>query len=358
MILTGTGFKSSAGIPSMPEAFLFGNFLIAHATSSSITLGSLSILVIPLPSWCFVWLAYSSSVYSLHLYLIFWGLHSSFPSRSLIVPFRAEKLDRITFIPANMALIWPFLLASSRCWQYSFSCRSLSFLASRWNCALSFLTSSLFPLAFAILRWSATLMVLSDNHLSVFFGFWYGTCFSAILMVVSRISRHSSSGSFPSELSESKLFFTSTAYHGDMLSTLNLFWMVLFLILHNLSFTLATNSWWSDPQSAPGSVFVEAMELFQRCWHKIKSIWFRYWPFGEVHVYKRRLGWMYLVFAILKRFSWQNCTRRSPASFLTPNPNLPTVLASSLSPTFALKSPMMYRRSFFDIWFSALWISL
>ena len=48
-------------------------------------------------------------------------------------------------------------------------------------------------------------------------------------------------------------------------------------------------------------------------------------------------------------FSWQNSISLCPASFCTPQPNLPVTLGISWLPTFAFQSPIMKRTSFLGV---------
>ena len=43
-------------------------------------------------------------------------------------------------------------------------------------------------------------------------------------------------------------------------------------------------SWWSEPQSAPGLVFADCIQFLHLQLQRMKSIWFWYWPFGDVLV--------------------------------------------------------------------------
>ena len=60
-------------------------------------------------------------------------------------------------------------------------------------------------------------------------------------------------------------------------------WCSVFLTFFNLSMNLAIRTSWSEPQSAPGLVFVDCIELLHLQLQKIKSIWFGYWLSGYVH---------------------------------------------------------------------------
>ena len=59
---------------------------------------------------------------------------------------------------------------------------------------------------------------------------------------------------------------------------------MVFSTFFNLSLNLAIKSSWSEPQSVPGLVFVDCIELLHLWLQRIKSVWFLYWPSGDVHV--------------------------------------------------------------------------
>ena len=47
---------------------------------------------------------------------------------------------------------------------------------------------------------------------------------------------------------------------------------------------LLAPSSWSEPQSAPGLVFADCIELLPLWLQRIQWIWVQYWPSGDVHV--------------------------------------------------------------------------
>ena len=114
----------------------------------------------------------------------------------------------------------------------------------------------------------------------------------------------------------------------------------------NLSLNLAIRSSWSEPQSAPGLVLADCIELFHLWLQRIYSIWFGYWPSGDVHVQSLLLCYWKRVFAMTSVFSWQNSISLSPASFCTPGSNLPVTPGISWVPTFAFQPSVMKRISF------------
>ena len=103
---------------------------------------------------------------------------------------------------------------------------------------------------------------------------------------------------------------------------------------------------WLEPQSAPGLVFADCIEIFHLQPQRIHSIWFWCWPSGDVHMYSHPLCCWKTVFAIISVFSWQNSVSLCPALLNTPRPNSPVTPGISWLPTLAFQSPMM-KRTFF-----------
>ena len=121
----------------------------------------------------------------------------------------------------------------------------------------------------------------------------------------------------------------------------------VFPTFFNLSLNLAIRSSCSEPQSFSGLVFTDYIDLLHLQLQRLLSIWFQYWPPGDVHGYSHFLCCWKMLFAMTSAFSWQNSINLCPASFCTPKPNLPVTLGISWLPTFAFQSPMIKRTSFF-----------
>ena len=60
--------------------------------------------------------------------------------------------------------------------------------------------------------------------------------------------------------------------------------LVVLPTFFNLSLNLAISSSWSEPQSVPGPVFADYIQLIHLWLQRKQSIWFWYWPSGDVHV--------------------------------------------------------------------------
>ena len=121
---------------------------------------------------------------------------------------------------------------------------------------------------------------------------------------------------------------------------------MVFPTFFNWSLNLAIRSSWSEPQSAPSLVFADYIELLHLWLQRILSIWFQYWPSGDVHVQSLLLCCWKRVFAMTSVFSWQNSISLCPASFCTPRPNLLVTPGISWLPIFAFQSSIMKRTSF------------
>ena len=122
---------------------------------------------------------------------------------------------------------------------------------------------------------------------------------------------------------------------------------MVFPTFFNLSLKMAIRSSWSEPQSAPGLVFADSIELLH-LWHKE----YNQSDFGIAHLVMsmcrvfscvvgrgcllwpvHSLGKTLLAFVLLH-------------SGLIPRPNLPVTLGVSWLTTFAFQSPIMKRISF------------
>ena len=120
-----------------------------------------------------------------------------------------------------------------------------------------------------------------------------------------------------------------------------------------LSLYSATRSSWSEPQSTPGLVFADCIEFLHLWLQRMKSIWFWYWPSGDVHVSCR------VFFCVVRRgcLLWPvrslgKTVSLCPASFRTPRPNLPLTPGVSSLPTFAVhaSSPCLQLKQMFWHW--------
>ena len=114
----------------------------------------------------------------------------------------------------------------------------------------------------------------------------------------------------------------------------------------NLRLNFGTRSSWPEPQSVPGLVFADCIELFYLQLQKIYSIWFQYWPSVDVCVKTHLLCCQKRVFTMTSEFSWQDSVSLCP-SFFSSRSNLSVTSGISWLPTFACQSPIMKKTSFF-----------
>jgi len=88
------------------------------------------------------------------------------------------------------------------------------------------------------------------------------------------------------------LFTASCTYYGSLSIVLQAYrlldlipWVYSSPPLHiHRGFDFAMRSWGSEPQSAPGLVFADCVQLLHLWLQRMKSISFQYWSLGEVHV--------------------------------------------------------------------------
>ena len=137
------------------------------------------------------------------------------------------------------------------------------------------------------------------------------------------------------------LILSFTLYFGTMI-----------LLALGFSFRLTFNmdSLWSGPQSAPGLVLAERIQLLHLLLPITWSVWFLCLPSADAHVSSGLFGCLKPAFVMDRLLALQKSTSWSPASFLTPNPNFPTIFDSALFPTFAFQLPVIIRMSSFGEW--------
>ena len=112
---------------------------------------------------------------------------------------------------------------------------------------------------------------------------------------------------------------------------------MVFPTFFNLSLNLAIKSSWSEPQSVPGLVFADCIELLHQSDFSVD------WWFPCV---ESSLVLLERVFAMTSAFSWQNSISLCPASFCTPRPNLP-LLQVSLDFLLLHSSPLQWKGHLF-----------
>ena len=103
-----------------------------------------------------------------------------------------------------------------------------------------------------------------------------------------------------------------------------------------LSLNLAIRSSWSEPQSAPGLVFADFIELLYLQKYNQSDFGFDHLMMSMCRVFSCVVGRGCLL--------WPVCSLRKhtlPASFCIPRPYLPVTPGISWPPTFAFQSPIM-----------------
>ena len=165
--------NSSTGIPSFPPAFFVVVLLVTHLTSHSMMSSSRWVTT---PSWLsrsLRSLLYSSSGYSYHLFFILSASVGSLPFQSFIVPILTWYVPLLTPIFLKKSLGLPTLLFSS---IYLHCSLTKSFLISpcyALELSVQLAVSSLSPLPFSFLLFSAVCKASSENHFAFLcFSFW------------------------------------------------------------------------------------------------------------------------------------------------------------------------------------------
>ena len=143
---------------------------------------------------------------------------------------------------------------------------------------------SLSPLLFTPLCSSTVSKVSSDNHFAFLLFFFFGMVLFAASCTILWTSVHGSSGSLSTRSNLFNLFVTSTANSYRIWFKSYPAGLLLFPVFFSLSMNFAMRSWWSEPQSAPGLVFADCIQLIHPQLQRMSSVWFWYWPFGDVHV--------------------------------------------------------------------------
>ena len=122
-----------------------------------------------------------------------------------------------------------------------------------------------------------------DDHFAFLHFFFFVLVLITACCIVLQTSVHSSSGTLSHLIPWIYLSLLLYNHKGfDFRSYL--IGLVVFPSFFNLSLNLAIRSSWSEPQSAPGLVFADCIELLHLGLQRIESVWFLYGPSGDVHV--------------------------------------------------------------------------
>ena len=239
----------------------------------------------------------------------------------------------------KISLVFPILLFSSTSLHYSLNKSFFSILAILSNSAFRWVYLSFSPLPFSSLLFSAICNPSSDSNFSFLHFFFLGMvwslppiqCYKPLSIVLQALYQI-----IP-------LIYLTLLLRVWFRPYLN--GLVVCPTFFNLCLTFPIRSSWSEPQSTPGLVFADYIELLHLQLQNIinlilgMTIW--WCPcVGSSLVFLEEAG-------MTSIFSWQNSVSLCPASFFTSRPKLPVTPSISWLPTFAFQSPMMKRTSLF-----------
>ena len=193
------------------------------------------------------------------------------------------KCSLVSLIFLKRSLVFPILLFSSISLHWSLRKAFLSLLA-----ILLHSNGSIFPFLLCLpltsLLFSAICKASSDNYFALLHFLFWGMVLITASCTMSWTSVHSSLGTLSIRSNPLILFVTSTVWSQGVWFRSYLNGLVVFPTFLNLSLNFEIRSSWSGPRSAPGLVFADCIELLHLWLQKMSSIWFWYWPSGDVHV--------------------------------------------------------------------------
>ena len=220
-----------------------------------------------------------SSVYSCHLFLISSASVRSIPCLSFIVLLFAWNI----LIFLKRSLVFPILLFPSISLHWLLRKAFLSLLAILWNSAFRWMYLSFSPLPFNCLLFSAISKSSSDKHFAFLHFFFLEmvliTAYCTILWTFIHSSSSSLSGLIP------WIYLSLPLYNRkgfDLGHTWK--WSSGFPYFLQLKSDLAIRSSWSEPQSAPGLVFADCIELLHFWLKKNIISLISVLTIGDVHV--------------------------------------------------------------------------
>ena len=194
-----------------------------------------------------------------------------------MVPCISNFLEEISSLSHSIIFLYFFALITEEGFLLS-PCCSLELCIQMENLSFS-------PLLFTSLLFTSICKPYSDSHFAFLHLFFLGMVLFPVSCTVSWTSVHCSRGTLSIRSSPLNLFLTFSLYNCKgffFRSYLN--GLVVFSTFFNLTLNLAIRSSWSEPQSAPGLVFADCIELLHLWLQKMYSIWFWCLPFGDVHV--------------------------------------------------------------------------
>ena len=164
------------------------------------------------PSWLpGLWRSslYGSSVYSCHLFLIYFASVQSVPFLYFFVPIFEWNFPLVSLSFLRRSQIFPIPLVPSFSLHWSLRKVSLSLLAFLWNSAFKWVYLSFSPLPFTCLLFITVCKAWSDNHFSFLHFFFLGMVLITACCTISWTTIHSSSGTLSIRSDPLDLFVTS-----------------------------------------------------------------------------------------------------------------------------------------------------
>ena len=260
----------------------------AHLTSLSRMSGSRWVIKPLWLSGSWRYFLYSSSVYSCHLFLISSASVRSIPFLSFIVPIFAWNilLASVIFLKRSLVFSILYYILLFLCIDHwgRLSYLSLLFFGTlHWN-------GYIFPflLCLSLLFFS---QIFVRPHQTTILPFCI-TFLWELSWPLTHVQCHEPPSIFLQTLCISDLIpwiclplplYNHKGFdlgHTCMTSG----FLEVFPTVFNLHLNLAIRSSWFEPQSASCLVFADCIELFHLLLQRVLSIWFHYWPSGDVHV--------------------------------------------------------------------------
>ena len=153
---------------------------------------------------------YGSSVYSCHLFLIYFASVQSVPFLYFFVPIFEWNFPLVSLSFLRRSRIFPILLFSSISLHWSVRKAFLSLLAILWNSAFKWVYLSFSSLTFTSLLFSDMWKASSDKHFAFLHFFFLGMVLVPDFSTMAWTYNHSFSGTLSIRSNPLNLFVTST----------------------------------------------------------------------------------------------------------------------------------------------------
>ena len=182
-----------------------------------------------------------------------------FPVHVLLKPSLRDFEHNVTstWNECSCVVVWtffPILLFSSISLHWSLRKAFLSLFAILWSSAFKWVYLSFFSSSFLIY------FMASDSHFAFLHFFFLGIVLTTISCTVMNLFS-SSSGTLSIRCNPLNLFANSTVQSQGIWFRSYVNGLVVFPTFFNLSLNFAVRSLCSEPQSAPGLVFADSIEL-------------------------------------------------------------------------------------------------